>query len=345
MDKKSKKNEITKYLQLAAAVAIVVAIVILINHVIKPMLKYSDATGAMDQGEYAKAIKLFDELGNYKESKSLAKQARMLYAYEHGESIGEDDEEKIDDGDKENSYLRAKSYISNDKYDKAASILRLLGDYKDSKALLEPIKYYGLSVGDSITFGSYTQDENGKAPLEWLVVSVDEENMILLTKKVIDFMPFDESGSGAWSTSSLRTFLNGDFYNDAFSAEEKAAIGSHTSVSEDNPEYESSAGKDSTDKVFLLNIQEYSSMMAKAGGRQPAKATAYALKKGCHEYTKEKNKTKIVGSWFWLRSTGFTGSYNAICYSDGEISYGGQLSGISLGVRPAISIKLGAVNK
>ena len=340
MDKKKLKSELKKYIQLAISLAIIVGIILVITLVIKPMIKYVSANSALDQGDYAKAITLFEELGGYKDSLELKKQAETSLELELSGGMKDDE---IPENEKDSYYLRAKSYIDNGKFGKAAAILRKLGDYKDSATLLEKYKLYVLAPGDSVEMGKWTQDVNsagGPKPLSWTVVEVTEDYVALLCDVIIDSREFDVKGGSAWDNSSLRSFLNNDFYSTAFTAEEKKLILKGKTVTDENPNYKGVYGSDCTDNVFVPSIQEFKSYMTKVEGKAHAKATKYALGKGLHEYTKESGGVEITGSWFWLRSGGFAKGYVAHCYADGDISYGGEESDVKIGVRPVIKIEL-----
>lgn len=340
MDKKEFKSELKKYIQLVISLAIIVAIVLVITLKIKPMINYSSANSALDQGDYIKAIELFEKLGDYKDSAKLKQQAESSLELELN---GTKEDEEIPEGEKESYYQRAKSYIGQGNYGNAAAILRQLGDYKDSKRLLEQYKLYVLEPGDSVEMGKWTTEVNstgGPKALTWTAVEVQDDYVVLLCDNVIDCMEFDKNGGSAWDGSTLRTFLNGEFYNDAFDAEEKKLILKNSTVTEENPNYPGSYGKDCTDNVFVPSIQEFKSYMTKVEGKARAKATKYALGKGLYEYTKESGGVQITGSWFWLRSGGFCKGYVAHCYADGDVSYGGEQADVKIGVRPAIKIKL-----
>ncbi len=340
MDKNKLKTELKKYIQLVISLAIIVAIILLITLKIMPMIKYFTANSALDQGEYAKAIELFDELGNYKDSAELKTQAQTALDLEIN---GANAEDEIPESEKEGYYIRAKSYIEEGNYKNAAAIIRQLGDYKDSKTLLEKYKLYVLVPGDSIEMGKWMEEANstgGPKPLTWTAVEVQDEYVVLLCDNIIDCREFDKNGGSAWDTSTLRTFLNGEFYQDAFTSEEKALILKSTTVTEENPNYSGTYGKDCSDNVFIPSIQEFKNYMTKVENKAFAKATNYALRKGLKEYTKQSGGMEITGSWFWLRSGGFSKGYTAHCYADGDISYGGEESTVTIGVRPAIKIKL-----
>ncbi|MBQ4609063.1 MAG: hypothetical protein IJB18_05720, partial [Clostridia bacterium] len=114
-----------------------------------------------------------------------------------------------------------------------------------------------VSVGDVVVFGAYEQDnvtDNGAEPIEWTVLDVQDGEALLLTKYAIDSINYHpghrEKEFPTWAKSFVRGWLNGDFMNAAFTAEEQAAISTKLLT---NPTYKQNAGgKDTEDKVFFL---------------------------------------------------------------------------------------------
>ena len=74
--------------------------------------------------------------------------------------------------------------------------------------------------GRSITLGTW----NGK-PIEWLVLKEEGLATLVISKDTIGNYYFDgNSSNSSWAHSWLRTFLNNDFYEKTFTAEEKKKI-------------------------------------------------------------------------------------------------------------------------
>lgn len=74
--------------------------------------------------------------------------------------------------------------------------------------------------GRSITLGTW----NGN-PIEWLVLKEEGLATLVISKDTIGKYYFDgNSSNSSWAHSWLRTFLNNDFYEKAFTAEEKKKI-------------------------------------------------------------------------------------------------------------------------
>ena len=80
------------------------------------------------------------------------------------------------------------------------------------------------SVGDSIYFGNYEQDgneANGAESIEWLVLDQVDNRILVTSKYVLDCQAYHtESTAVTWEDCTLRAWLNGDFFNHAFSEEE-----------------------------------------------------------------------------------------------------------------------------
>ena len=63
------------------------------------------------------------------------------------------------------------------------------------------------------------------SPLKWRILLEDETRMMLLSEDIIDCRYYQEEASTcAWKTSDLCIWLNGNFYENAFSEEEKSLI-------------------------------------------------------------------------------------------------------------------------
>lgn len=221
-----------------------------------------------------------------------------------------------------------------------------------------------VSAGDKITFGKYPQhmrSDNTPAssePIVWQVLANDGNRVLLLAEQALVGMTYNSkehfSNDVTWETSSLRKWLNGEFLNDAFSAEEQRAIQS-TIIS--TPDYEDftglvvSGGNDTTDKVFLLSSKEAVQYFA-TDSLRICSPTDYAVFTGASNrwgfYSDDSHEVAEyvddVCTW-WLRSPGRIGHFTAYCVHDGSVRSSGRYSGDEgLGVRPAIWVNKSALN-
>ena len=189
-------------------------------------------------------------------------------------------------------------------------------------------------VGETIEFGNYPQEEDGtEKPIEWIVMKNEGNQVLLLSKYVLDAKPYNEEFEKVtWETSDIRKWLNNEFYTTVFNKTEKAKIQTSLIKNEDNSEYRTSGGNDTEDKVFLLSEKEAETLFSNDDERI-AKATGYAEKSGVYDEEK--------GAWWWLRSPGFGSRGAAEVDSDGWVYRVGNLVYIRPdGVRPALYLNL-----
>ena len=172
----------------------------------------------------------------------------------------------------------------------------------------------------TMKFGNY------HGAVEWLVLDKKDGKALLISKYCLDAKEYDKNENNesvTWETSTLRQWLNSCFINEAFTDEEKALIcGTHLQ-NPDNPEYGTDGGNDTTDKVFLLSIDETSKYLSDKIVRK-AEATDYAKDKGI--FVSEENGK----SWWWMRSPGSDYLCASCMGNDGfvkmglwEVSYSG----------------------
>lgn len=190
-------------------------------------------------------------------------------------------------------------------------------------------------IGDIITFGAYTQDSRGSSPIEWIILDIDNEKMLVISRYALDQQKYNAKDTDVtWKTSSIRQWLNGTFYNAAFTAEDQNRIEKVTVSADRNPYHNTDPGGSTKDKVFLLSIEE-AERYFDSDTERICRATIYAINQGAYE------STKTGGSWWWLRSPGSSGSDAASVNSDGSIDYDdGSVASAKGTVRPAMWINL-----
>ena len=114
-EEKQKNKKLKKTKIVFSLIVICFAIIIFYVNVIVPNDKYNQAVELSNSGQYEEAIKIYKELGNYKNSQRL-----IL----------------------ENKYNLAVEFTNNKQFEKAIEIFAELGDYKDSKLLLGINKFF-----------------------------------------------------------------------------------------------------------------------------------------------------------------------------------------------------------
>lgn len=180
-------------------------------------------------------------------------------------------------------------------------------------------------VGNYITFGTYPQTNagNDNTPIEWIVLARDGDEALVISRYALEAVPYNtEYTDVTWETCSLRTWLNNDFYNKAFSAEEKESIVLSKVTADKNPEYSTNPGNDTNDNVFLLSITEENKYFKDDASRMCA-PTDYAVKKGAYTISQYKADGR-ASCWWWLRSSGRSNSDAAIVNNAGSVSTRGS---------------------
>lgn len=202
-------------------------------------------------------------------------------------------------------------------------------------------------------------------PIKWKILSSTDVRATILSEMILDSQPYNYSVYSVtedrviypnrYDRSSVRAWLNNDFYNTAFNTLEKAEINTvevENGVASANPylypgyfnnginEY---ACVNTYDKVWLSSMQEVTKndygfdVKTGTSATRQKKTTAYSRCQGA--WTSK--TTEYAGNGiFWLRSPfHYDGSYAHYVDYDGYISYH-QVHSTDYGVVPALEIML-----
>ena len=221
-------------------------------------------------------------------------------------------------------------------------------DGQDAAEELRSIRSAG--IGDTVTYGRYPQTAEGddKTPIEWLVLDVQGDRALLLSRYGLDTMPYNtEYEDATWEACTLREWLNGEFLNRAFSSEEQKAIRTTAVDNGKSQEYSgwsATGGNDTQDKVFLLSYAEanrYLGVTREAGYnmRSRVSPTAYANKNSTWTNDRPKTADGEAAWWWWLRSPGMNRIDAASVDIDGSLNNYNVYYGKGL-VRPVFWVDL-----
>lgn len=151
--------------------------------------------------------------------------------------------------------------------------------------------------------------------LDCIVLDVEQDKILVLTKESIGNMPFDEGNSNNFPKGTLCKYLNGEFIKTlkANGADTSALIPTTIDLTSDDglKDY-----GETTQKIFLLT---------------------------CDMYRKYRSIIPNLNDWWWLATAYSTESngyaYRArYVYSDGSLNLNYAYNGLS-GVRPAFYLK------
>lgn len=206
-----------------------------------------------------------------------------------------------------------------------------------------------------IKFGSYWQDEtikSGKKPIEWIILDVKDDKILLLSRYILDNLPFDEyddtisENKVTWKESSLRRWLNNvdicaeSFINNAFSDNEKELIIDTNLEAEENSFFcNGKFGENTFDKIFLLTMDDVIYRYFKTDENRIAYPTKYV--KANNVICSAKKFSNNHGVFWWLRNRGK--SNNCVSYIDetGRIVLCGIIAKSNIVfVRPALWMKI-----
>lgn len=114
--------------------------------------------------------------------------------------------------------------------------------------------------GDYVFFGQYEQSggmNNGPEPIEWEILDESDGHLVLISRYVLDCRSYFNAESGStWEDSALREWLNNDFYNTAFDADQQSRIILSDVVNSGNAYSGSDGGNDTQDYVYILSVDE-----------------------------------------------------------------------------------------
>lgn len=185
-------------------------------------------------------------------------------------------------------------------------------------------------VGDLVEFGSYAEKS-----ISWMVLDETEDKYLLLSEKGLasKYMDSDTSDVITWEECELRQWLNGDFYNDSFSEQEKNIIATVTNVNIGNEEYDIDGGNDTEDMIFLLSLEEVENYFSSESERV-CYPTDKAISDGCYVFTRS-NGGNDAARW-WTRTAGnMPGGFRYV-ECEGGIPFGGLADNSNITIRPAV---------
>ncbi len=275
-------------------------------------MKYEEAVDLMENGDYEEAIKIFESLGTFGDSSQMVLRT---------------------------TYRQAEAYMDYGYYDEAAELFISLGDFEDSADMAKKAGIWKIKDAKTrsiVEFGSYEQDNNtsnGPEPIRWIVLSNNSSGVFLVSEQTLDCVKYHNESRKeiTWEKCSLRTWLNNDFYNAAFSEYEKDFVGNTTVYGDTNSKYGTTGGATTTDKVFILSLSEIETYFPTDADKRCI-PTRYAVERGVH------TSSNYAGAgWWWARTPGYDRVEAVWIRVSGEPAMASHVvSKGNHGIRPAI---------
>ncbi|MDR0818076.1 MAG: DUF6273 domain-containing protein [Oscillospiraceae bacterium] len=214
-------------------------------------------------------------------------------------------------------------------------------------------------VGDTADFGTFF----GK-PIEWQVLEIDSTagKALLIPTELIGFWAYNSKNEETiWENSSIRKWLNDEFYNSVFSDSQRAAILETDIENKANPNTGVGGGVNTKDKVFLLSYDEANKYFSNDGSREAeynateaqysALAKALADKSVSENWYYKVTYDEAIGElssyvgytdWWWLRTSGPESGRVACVNYNGSLDRNNEIFEPLGGLRPAIWVNIKA---
>jgi len=209
--------------------------------------------------------------------------------------------------------------------------------------------------------------------MDWVILDVQDNNVLLITQFILEKLPYHKSGGSiTWESCSLRNYLNTDFFYRLGAMQ--YAIAETLNYNPKNPWYDTSGGKGTKDRVFLLSLRDVVQYYGDSGDLQKKKKYKLELFQGIpvpngykldsngdllHDQYDNARKalSQIAGDesymrtlGWWLRSSGLTSGMAAYVDYHGCVNVLGENVSTDVenyvygGVRPALWIDLSKNN-
>lgn len=184
-----------------------------------------------------------------------------------------------------------------------------------------------------VDFGGYS----------WQVLERYDDSLLLLSENVIEAGKYHEVYENVtWSSSAIREYLNGSFY-DGFTSLEKSQILEAEVMNNDNPWFGTNGGPVVTDKIFLLSIEEVIKYLGDSGELKNS-GNKYFIDDSFNNARKATLTDNSPSRWF-LRTPGNSSDFVSVVTMEGKIAVTGDFVNRSsselfkVGIRPAVWVK------
>ncbi len=262
--------------------------------------QYQSAMDAIESKYYIVAIEMLEELDGYKDSEAQIERVKKKMEEEEKEKEKKEQEKKLEEQKKETirqTILNAKK-------------------------------------GDIVLFGAYKQG-NQEENIGWRVLKKKGEKILLLSSFCLDNQPYHiEKTKISWQKSSIRSWLNHEFLEEAFDQEERVAISTTKVKNYSLTKNGTKKEKVTKDQIFLLSTEEAEQYFESEKER--------AANLIDHSADDEAGSEMLENECKWLlRTTGKNKEKISYVEENGSISYGtGNVSEKSYGIRPAFWLDL-----
>lgn len=187
------------------------------------------------------------------------------------------------------------------------------------------LPYNNITVGSSITIGSIDNQA-----LEWTVLDIKGDKALVLCNYGIAYTYLNASDRVyTWATCDVRQNMNKQaFLDQIFTAQEQELIVQTTITNSNNPDYGTSGGNSTSDKLFLLSADEVLTYFS-----SPSQTRCQA--------GRFIQQDQYFDWYWWLRTPGMNDNMASVVTPDGIVNTGGAYANDPNAlIRPAMWIKI-----
>ncbi|MCL2063011.1 MAG: carboxypeptidase-like regulatory domain-containing protein [Candidatus Cloacimonetes bacterium] len=184
-----------------------------------------------------------------------------------------------------------------------------------------------IGIGDKITFGIY----------DWVVLDIQDGKALIMCENLTEQRLYHHTNTEVtWESSSLRAYLNGEFFNSAaFSNNDRSRIVEVNNINGNNQWYGTNGGANTNDRIFILSVAQVVHYFGDSGQLDDRPLGVWYID---DQFSQNRIATlnATPASW-WLRSPGDNQLRAIYVHHAGNIFMDGyNVSSESLGVRPAL---------
>jgi len=214
------------------------------------------------------------------------------------------------------------------------------GNNTSQETVISP--FSSVALGDTIQLGGF----------DWLVLDTQDDKALVISEKVLSQRQWHyEQRLLTWEPSDMREYLNGQFFEETFTEEEKALIVETRVINNINPWFGTAGiGADTMDRVFLLSVEEVVKYFGDSGLLEEVAGWSYRLRTVTvtDEYNDARTAAPIssdIAPWWWLRTPGrsvnsLVDASAAVVTGVGDVIVYGIYLVTEGGVRPALWVKI-----
>ena len=184
------------------------------------------------------------------------------------------------------------------------------------------------NIGDIIKFGKLNEED-----MYWRILAIEGQELVLLSEFITEYAPYhNQKKVTTWEKCTLRDYLNNEFYEKCFNADEKNKICVAHNIDIINKKVQPEETSYTEDKVYILNYEECKLYISDKNARRSL------------DFINFERNGKFYISWWWLRTVTDNKKCVDVVMNNSIGRCGTSNGGIEVnkfcGIRPVIRVQL-----